>query len=149
MWENKSKWKADRSASNTNNNNHNRFAIVEEDDEEDEESSEAWVSTSVVSDAINNRKKSKMKTQRRKRRIKRKWLGKLLVWRWKNQQNELLTNEAYQSVLSEHKSLEDHKVRVHAINDEIICFGIMHQCHLTLMINEKQVDWEKEVIEYK
>ena len=38
-------------------------------------------------------------------------------------------------------------VRLDAMNDEVSCFGIMFQCHLTLMRNEKQVDWGKEVIE--
>ena len=65
----------------------------------------------------------------------------------KNDKNELLTNEPHQSVLIELKSLEENVGRLDAINDKISCFGIMHQCHLTLMRNKKQVDWEKEVIE--
>ena len=50
-------------------------------------------------------------------------------------------------MLSEHKSLEEHVVRLDATDEEVSCFGIMHQCHLTLIRNEKQVDWENEVIE--
>ena len=43
----------------TNDNDLNRFATFSEDDEEEEENSEVPVSTSVVSDAINNRNKRK------------------------------------------------------------------------------------------
>ena len=51
-------------------------------------------------------------------------------------------------MLSEWKSLEDNVSRLDAMNDEISCFGIMCQCHLTLMRNEQKVDWEREVCEH-
>ena len=55
--------KTDRSSSNANKNNHNKFTIFEEDNEEDERISEAPVSTSVVSDVINNRNTNKGKVR--------------------------------------------------------------------------------------
>ena len=64
-----------------------------------------------------------------------------------NYQNALIANEPHQSMLSECEYLEENVGRLNKINDENSCFGIVSQCHLTLMRNEKQVDWEKEVIE--
>ena len=52
-----------------------------------------------------------------------------------NDQNELLTNEPHQSVLSECKSLEENVGRLGVTHDEISCFGTMHQCHLALTRN--------------
>ena len=49
----------DRLSLHVDNNNHNRFSTFEDDDEEDEKVSEVSVSTSVVSDVINNRRQSK------------------------------------------------------------------------------------------
>ena len=61
-------------------------------------------------------------------------MGKLLVWRWKNNQKE--------------KYLEEHVARLDKMNDETSCFGFMHQCHFGLMRNENNEDWEREVCEH-
>ena len=50
--------------------------------------------------------------------------------------------------MSEHESLEENVGRLNEANDENSCFGIVCQCHLTLMRNEKQVDLKKKVCEH-
>ena len=66
------------SSSNAKNDNHNRLTIFEEDDEEDVEISEAQVSTSVVSDPINNKRKIKGKVRHGEEdEEKKKVIGKI------------------------------------------------------------------------
>ena len=137
------------SSSNANNSNQNRFTIFEEDDEEDDETSEASVSTSVVLDAVNNRSENKGKVRHEEEDEEEKESD------WenyshddeKNNKKELITNELCQSVLRECKSLEEHVVRLDNINDETSCFGFMHQCHLSLMRNKNNEDWEIKLCE--
>ena len=118
--------------------------------EEDEEISEVSASNSVVSDAINSRKISKAKVRHEEEDEEEKESD------WdnhscddgKNDQNDSLKNETWQSVLSEHKAREEHVVSLGVMNDEASCFEMMSQCRLALMRNEKEVDRARETREH-
>ena len=59
----------------------------------------------------------------------------------------MLKNEPYQSVLSEHKALEEHAISLETMNDEKSCLEMMNQYYLTLIIIEKEVCHERETCE--
>ena len=58
-------------------------------------------------------------------------------------------NEPHQSVMSEHKALEEHVYILEIKNEEKSCVETMNQFHLALMRNEKQVNRKIENREYK
>ena len=108
------------------------------------------VSTSVVSDAINNRKTKKKKTKVKVRHEEEDEEEKESNWEDnhsydndKNNQCGLLTKGLCHSILSECKSLEEYIFSLEIRNDKTRCFEIMSQCYLALEMNEKEVASER------
>ena len=122
--------------------------------EEDEEISEVSVSTSVVSDGINNRNKkktiNKIKVRHEEEDEEEKesdWEDNCSYDNNNNNQCYLNQNEPCQSVMTEHKALEEHVHRLEIKNEEKSYIETMNQCHLALMRNEKQANRKRETCE--
>ena len=98
-------------------------------------------------DTINNRNNNKGKLRHKEEEEKESDYINYSCEDEKNEHNKLTMNEPHQNVFREHKYLEERVLRLDATNDEVSYVGVVHQCHLTLMRNEKKVDWDKYVSE--
>ena len=103
------------------------------------------VSTLVVFDVINNRKtkkrNNKIKVRHEEEDEEEKRSDREDTYSHdnnKNNQCDLIKNEPHQSVMSDHKSPEEHVHRLHIKNNEKNYFETTNQCHLALMRNENQ-----------